>query len=161
MLAPSMKQIQRRRVRIDVLVEESNELNQRLCKLQMVLCKSHVNAKKCIHCWEASDCLATENQACKQRLSGHANCDGERDHMFLILAELGLASQDEVDLTADHPVEGRVRVLGLEDLLAFTCGFLICLLLLFLDVRRKEKWIMSCFHSKPKMKIQILDGIRK
>ena len=55
------------------------------------------------------------------------------DHMLLILAELGLASQNEVDLTADHPVEGRVRVLGLEDLLAFTGGFLICLLLLFLD----------------------------
>ena len=42
-----------RRVRIDVSVEESKELTQRLRILQMVLCKSHVNVDHA-HCEGAS-----------------------------------------------------------------------------------------------------------
>ena len=79
-----------RRALIDVIVEESNELNQRLRRLQMVLCKSHVNGKRCIHCWEAPECLATENQACQQRLLDHANCEGARYHIVVTLNLLGL-----------------------------------------------------------------------
>ena len=80
-----------RRVRIDVSVEESKELIQRLRMLQWFSAKV-MNGRMCIHCWEAPACLANENQACQQRLLDHANCEGARYryHIFVILNLLGL-----------------------------------------------------------------------